>query len=638
MYEKAFNLILAAVLAVAVSAGCSKPDSGSTGVDVPTSGGRVTVGGVTFDIPDGALQAPVKVEARVLDERGVGLARPFDALTFVELGPEGTRFNKSVTVTLPVNGIPVDRKMMAYYYNESEKIWTAVGEARATADGASFDIDHFSIYAIGGHCDYVNGWASSLAGKVNDGLSDAAIFEQFKSRIDASIDDLFSWDIIGGRYYRVTSYSEKYMYDIGGREGQGVYQIGDAVENWAGYHDMCGENLVYMSETQSLKHLDYNEFQKALSENQEVCSTDFSRELHLVPAVLTASVSGSLKKKGDTATIRFKAAAKTTGETVELKVYHSCVGFTSGYSDTTPDGACDRIVKLPYDDPALGSNPPMTGQTLKVEVSNSSALKVSAESVWTDENGEAVITVTALKDNASGSVTATYDYNGGADSDHSEVTVSVGGEEDGDWHVAGILSDIRGESIFGISASVDVSFEFSFNPDKPEKVSIYGESMEVVPATFKIVASNAHISPQGYYDMENLGRGVYTISNVTCKTLTDIKGFVTVENGVACAVAYDMANPVDPVFITYDVLTEIYSGNDLIVSESKTEEWGAPAQYSFPLREGHYTSPIVLTTGNAGTAMTDTKNFYVMLLSGNLIGMSEDSVLTGDIVVSAPGK
>ncbi|MCQ2143034.1 MAG: hypothetical protein MJY56_03085 [Bacteroidales bacterium] len=636
--KDAFKLILAVAVAAAVFAGCSKPDNGSTSIDVPTSGGKVTVGGVTLDIPEGALEAPVKVEAKVLDELGAGLARPFDALAFVEFGPEGTRFAKSVTVTLPVKGTPVDRKLMAYYYNESEKIWTSVGEARPTAGGASFEIDHFSLYAVSGHYNYVNEWSSSLAGKVKEGLSDAEIFEQFKSRIDANIQDLFSWDITGGRYYRVTSFSEKYMYDINGKEGQGVYQIGDAVENWAGYHDSCGENLVYMSETQSMKHLDYNEFQKAMSENQEVCSSDFSRELHLVPSVLTASVSGELKKKGDTATIRFKAAAKTTGETVELKVYHSCVGFTSGYSDTTPNGSYDRIVELPYDDPTLGSNPPMAGQQLKVKASDASALKISAESVETNDEGEAVVTVTALKDNASGSVTATYDYNGGADSDHSEVTVSVGGGNDGDWHVTGILSDIRGESIFGISASVDVSFEFSFNPDKPEKVNMYGESLEVVPATFRISASNAHISPQGYYDMGVLGRGVYTISNVTCKTLTDIKGFVTVENGVACAVAYDMANPVDPVFVTYDVLTEVYSGNDLISSESETEEWGAPSQYSFPLKEGHYTNPIVLSTDNAETAMTDTKNFYVMLLSGNLIGMSEDSVLTGDIVVSAPKK
>lgn len=514
-------------------------------------------------------------------------------------------------------------------------------ETKSNAGGASFDTDHSSLYPIGSKYDYVNGWAEPLAEKVRSGMSDEAIFRQFKNRIESSLEDLFSWDIIGGRYYRVSRYSEWYMYSIDGKEGQGNYQIGVSNDNWAGYHDNASLNLRYMSETQSYEKLDHNEFQKAKDDRDDVCSSDFERELRLVPSVMTASASGELKKKGDQVTVRVRLAAKTTGETEEMKVFHSCVGFTSGYEDTTPDGTYDRLIKIPHDDPRLGENPPMAGQTLRLKVSDSSALKLSADEVETSPEGEAVVIVTALKDNASGEVIATYDYSGVAESDHSEASVHVG-ESDGTWYVSGKISDVRGKSMFGISTRIDIEFEFSFNLDEVENFAIEGKSTEGSPAEFRFIPSNIQISRKGS-SRNGTVMEQYSISDVTPRPLENVKGYVTrYTDGVCFALAYDTAANNSPVIATYNVHCDCFcrvGPAKVKTSDDYTDKWDAPFQFSFPLKEGRYIplcmSRAVIET-NEETVRNDKENFYIGLGSASLAETSwaPTSTLTGEVIVS----
>lgn len=65
--------ILAVVLTVAFCAAaalsCKKDIKPDTGKTVNTDGGTVTVDGVTLDIPDGALESPVKIVAAIKTSR-----------------------------------------------------------------------------------------------------------------------------------------------------------------------------------------------------------------------------------------------------------------------------------------------------------------------------------------------------------------------------------------------------------------------------------------------------------------------------------------------------------------------------------------------------------------------------------------
>lgn len=616
--------------AMAMFAGCAKPEANNS-ANVPVNGGTFTVGGITIEIPEGAIDSPVEISAKIIKEPDGIKSLPYDALAMAEFGPERTIFNKNIKITIPVGKLPAGEKLAAYYYNEAESIWTVASEAKAGAGAVTFETNHFSLYAVGGHYDHVAESAGSLVDKVNAGTSDEAIFESFRKRIESRLTDLFSWDIIGGRYYRVERYNEDYYYDINGKEGQGQYQIGIGVPGWTGYHDEAASLFRYMSDTQSSENVDYDTYNKLKADKKDVYSTSFERELHLVPSVMTATLDGTLTKKGDKADVHFKLSAKTSGGKVsEYMVMHSCVGFTSGYNDTTPNGEYDKKIEIPDDDPSLGQNPPMAYQTIKVETTNSKAFKLSSSTLTTDEHGEAVVTVTALSDNPSGDIKGIFDFQYNHDTDHSEASVKIGGSL---WCVTGILSDIRPESEFGVTASTDISFEFTFDPAKVEKVSMYGEKMEMTPAEFTITASNVSIS-NGHYTIPGLGGADYIISNITPKTLTGIKGFVTSQNGVMCAVASDPARPENPVAATYDILTQTVDGfGKVIAEESEPAEWPAPMQFSFPLKEGHY-SPLVMTAANAMAAQSDKEHFYVMLMSGSLMAGADTATLTGDIVIS----
>lgn len=559
----------------------------------------------------------------------------------VEFGPAGTQFLKPVKVTLPLGKAPKDSKLMAYCYDEVSGEWVAVSEAAVKGSDAVFEVSHFSLYAVGGKYDYVNGGMNTLVDQVGRGMDNASIFAQLKSRIESQLENLFSWDIIGGLYYSVGEYSEKYAYCTanGEKDAQGMYKIGTSVANWSGYHDIASLLYRYMADSQSLEKIDYNTYQKALQDKNEVYGTSFERELHLVPSTMSASIDGDLQKKGDQATVRFKLAAKTTGGTVQLKVCHSCHDFVSGQLDETPAGQYDYIKELPYDDPSLGQNPPMAYQTLKLSVSDPSSVKLSKTEVETDEDGMASVTVTALKDAPESDVTAKFDYTThitrDSETDHSEASVHIGG---GTWYVTGIISDIRPESMFGVTASMDFAFEFSFDPSKPQVIDFYGYIMPGVVAYYNLAASNVHIS-NGHYSTGVLGWADYTISNVQARTLSGFQGFVDTEflesNGIVAAIGYNLLTPeVQPQCASFHVHTDIYaSASELIDQSDEDETWPAPTQYLFPLKPGHY-SPIILTAENVDKAQTDTENFYILLGSGTLMEGHQKATLTGDVIVS----
>lgn len=614
---KRLTIILAVIAAVCMGlSSCDskvKPDTGKT---VPTSGGTVEIGGVTIDIPDGALETPVKIEAKTGDVLSLA-ARPFGSLAMVKFGPDGTKFLKPIKVTLPLERKTKDAKLMVYYYNEDAGVWSAAADAAVVGSNAVFEISHFSLYSVGGHYDYVADGMDELMNEVNDGLSDAAIFAQFKSKIDSRLEDLFSWDIIGGCYYRVGSYSENYMYskDSGKKEGQGTYRIGNTTANWQGYYDNTNLYYRYMSDSGSFEKTDYNTFQKELQEGNEAYSDSFERELHLVPSAMTATIDGKLEKKGDQATIHFKLAAKTTGQKVQYKVVHSCVGLSSGYRDETPNGSYDRIVELPYDDPSLGENPPIAYQKLKVSVSDTKAFKLSKEEIETDIEGEATVTVTALKDAPEGDIKATFDYTSNVgkepEKDHSDASIHVGSKT---WYITGILSDNRAASSAGVTASADIAFDITFDLSKTEQIAAPFGTITGVYTTFNMVSSNVSISNGSRDFGQYVGLAEYEISGIKPKSYKNQRGFVDLSlfesRGICNVFCYDPAVLEPTAIAEYTIQTTMIGDKGPFDQWTDDDTWDGIVQISLPLVPGSY-SPLLIWGDNIQKCQTDNKNLYI---------------------------
>lgn len=122
-----------------------EPDSGDSTTEVPEAeavvgaeGAKVTLAGVTLDVPPGALTAEVTLTVEVTDlsPEGYRLASPV-----YRFGPEGTRFAQPVTITLPVEGAT---EGLVLHWSTPVGGWQAIrGTARSPA-AIRAPVSHFS--------------------------------------------------------------------------------------------------------------------------------------------------------------------------------------------------------------------------------------------------------------------------------------------------------------------------------------------------------------------------------------------------------------------------------------------------------------------------------------------------------------
>ncbi len=140
--------------------GCSddsKSDDSSptTTTTVGVSGGTVRAGGVTLDIPAGALAASVGITVQETSAvtTPAGLVKVGPAY---DLGPDGTTFTKPVVVTIDLSS--VTRAGSPTLYHSSD------GQSWGDAEGSSFDGATKTLTGFIQHFSYVAAFELDVAG------------------------------------------------------------------------------------------------------------------------------------------------------------------------------------------------------------------------------------------------------------------------------------------------------------------------------------------------------------------------------------------------------------------------------------------------------------------------------------------
>lgn len=97
-----------------------------------------------FTVPAGALDYDTEITVESSIERVLGK----DMLVF-EFGPDGLVFNESAKLDVDMAELSSKAKWgKLYYFNPSNSKWEHQGSVSVVDGIASFDIDHFSKYAI----------------------------------------------------------------------------------------------------------------------------------------------------------------------------------------------------------------------------------------------------------------------------------------------------------------------------------------------------------------------------------------------------------------------------------------------------------------------------------------------------------
>jgi len=123
------------------------PDEGTTakatiaaadGGSVATASGKAAV-----EIPAGALADDTEISIEVLAQDAA------TATNVYEFGPDGTQFQKAVTISLAYDGTPgTEKKAVLAWYDEAASKWTEVAGSGLAGGKVSGDVNHFTKFSV----------------------------------------------------------------------------------------------------------------------------------------------------------------------------------------------------------------------------------------------------------------------------------------------------------------------------------------------------------------------------------------------------------------------------------------------------------------------------------------------------------
>jgi hypothetical protein len=125
------------------------------GAPVGAGGGRLELhgGDVAVEVPQGALETPAALTAdpvtpELLEAAGISSEGVLLAFDF---GPDGQRFEKAITISLPVpSNVPasIDPEKLVLAWLDNRGVWQQLQNTRVVDGRVTGDIDHFTIIGI----------------------------------------------------------------------------------------------------------------------------------------------------------------------------------------------------------------------------------------------------------------------------------------------------------------------------------------------------------------------------------------------------------------------------------------------------------------------------------------------------------
>lgn len=414
MKKKQIWLLL--LLLLTVFFGCKKDDEAEdkqkeTAVEVQS--GVVKLGNITIEVPEGALSSSISMTAKPLP-----IDSYEDCVAAVDFGPEGTEFLKPITVTMPLERVPADGVVVAFYQNKEENKLEAVDVAEVSGNMATFHVNHFSAYLL---ISLTQGDFEAMTQGVRKDVKAGQDINYVATKYFdylVKTDNYYNrWTMIGGRLYKPSFLLMSMMYSYDRNFHQAVFSVGDCRfdhlsitqnETKSDYmFSFDSSDLIYVVDSTGKTKVEL------CKEFNEIYNISVNREYILVDPQLEYEEKGKLEKKGDECELTIHLFSEHTGETY-YPSFRWCVD--EAFEEKT-------TIELVDEYPTQKGKMPWIYQEIKLK-STDPSLELSQTTVTTDENGEAKVKVKATKDQVKGQIEIEYDYHDEFDATHVEKTVS----------------------------------------------------------------------------------------------------------------------------------------------------------------------------------------------------------------------
>lgn len=593
-------------------------DEGNGNSTVTEEGGEVSSNGISIYVPHGALNESVDITAKSISnpsQLGNSIL-PLGMLGGAKFGPSGTQFQKDVEITLPLNEGAVNSENLVCYWSEDSLRWYGVDWADVKGNVAKFKTDHFSTYAVSGlTMSDMESIVKSIDDGCKNGIDEVSVASSVEKIIMNDMNLMNKWTVIDNVYYRNSAVRVSYMYSYGYNEvnGQAVLSYGNETceKGWEELTDLTISDFESMSVVDRVKGNQISGLSEISKENQELINLLISRKLTTVKPEMVLKAEGKLSKKGDETKVKVKLYCQHTGEKNLYPKVHSISRPDKGVNDYTPDGEYEDFYIEDYESSQTGELP-MKNAKIKLTCSDKSALSLSETEIITDANGEAYVTVKALKDDAEAAITAKYEFKGKECSeDDIDVEKSVAFESGQGWDVTIEVNEERVEETTGTEYKFKYRLHFIFYPN---------EELADEPTVEVEILENPTLSRSEYRD-EPL---ICTYSNPTVnESLKEKVCNVSVKDGIA-ALLFDITNPIvefhEVIKYTEDGHTEVLYDSDV--------DFYLPV-YVFPYEEGVF--DLSLWSGS-GVPQNIGNNAYIYNLSYS-IGILFEPTFSGKVTV-----
>lgn len=356
--------------------GCSEKTSVVEEQEVAVGGGTFTVGDVKFEIPDGALDKEIKLTAReIANPKDLpSLKRPSEMVAAFEFGPDGTEFKKPVKVTVTLPKAMKSGKYLVSTYFPDEDTWEGVLFADVNGTVATFEVEHFSHYAVQ---NITEGEIQRIMSTIERGVMNSTDPMQIANTVEHMITDVDQmncmnrWALDEGVYkkpekigvqYRYAYYVNKDVNKSDGEleEGQGLFTYvqgdyfgfnGGKPANTIGIYEIVSLNFQYRESISRMLLTDrrHKKWKDLVKEKQKLYTVMIERQMKAIKPEIELTEKGTLAKNGDKEDIEAYLYVKHTGE---LQAWNSLKSiYSSSYKAN--DGMVYETQDLTYEEPLM---------------------------------------------------------------------------------------------------------------------------------------------------------------------------------------------------------------------------------------------------------------------------------------------
>ena len=117
-------------------------------VVIDAEGGEYSLAGCSIEVPSGAVQEETEISIEKLEDAPEGSPEAEGLVAIYEFSPSGTTFQTPISVSFPMPDAADGTPVTLLYLNPENNHWQACGESTVSGGTVTFQLSHFSTYAL----------------------------------------------------------------------------------------------------------------------------------------------------------------------------------------------------------------------------------------------------------------------------------------------------------------------------------------------------------------------------------------------------------------------------------------------------------------------------------------------------------